>query len=998
MGSGNHVTVEGSSVDLRELNDALASSSTKWRLAELSQLEQELEEGSFPETLSDDLVTTLFRTYSFYRDRPSRKAVRDCLQILLSHERYSNIIHHLVTTFAEEASKTNLAASNAFVLVEWGSLIIAKCGKREQLWQSYGTRLVSLHAQILETCIAAKGRHSVKHSALVVTGRALRTTFQGKDEEQKLEQAVSQLTDTPSKVGSRAAVLLGVIAGVCARRPQLKVIFEKQKSRYISFFLRDVIGSRIAVPSHLANALADFFLEFITLEDMQKDIAPAIEKALLRAPEVVLNDIVSPLIISLPEDVDMAPLLADRLAKPLLSNMKSSNPKIRDGAATTFINVIKHSQDEKNLAKVTDEVLTPLAASKLTAAEHRILHSRVLANLRVSSTCSEATCKALATVAIKETSEAALSAELQALSHHLCFLARSKAESPESSFKSCAETACKGLSDKKPANRRAWVLMIGDVVWRTQKLWDVQEVQLFVETTTPTMLELYKEVTSNVLSATQSGMVVVGFVLTALCTYILNVVENGKLITSIRKASIYEQACSLNPKTSFLLSHRVYSKLTIGEDLRWAIRALVACLPYISSAAGESIPGDAWAQTFVYFVTAAAIPHEVRKEAAAALNECYLGQPSQVSQYIIEGLWSWREQLTSGQQDSPAAASKSSNDRLHLAIKAICPTSDQVKSNSSLSPVLLRDQFIKMVVLCRPPLIMHINWIEVCLAAGQDPGDLVRLASERCLAEIKSHTDAGVNGAHRREIMIATYDAAAELAFVAPDSIIPLLMQEVKNYLSASLVRSYSPSDIAIARTPDGITFIDVLSSKKDDTIDKKAKDYNTLKWEAEVRSQLAAKKDQGRKLSADERAKVDAQLNKEAAIRREVLALENRLRRGIEIVSALTNGPPTDAGMWFGTCSKALLDTIVADVGLMIGDSAEMAYLDLAKLVSPRLGSLRQFTGVATLRALGNSTLPETMKQEPLGGMYHRSKSRVCYAKSNRTCHEGFVSLAIPE
>ncbi|KAI4129805.1 MAG: hypothetical protein LQ338_002056 [Usnochroma carphineum] len=924
---------------------------------------------AFSESRSDNVVAILFRTYPFYRDRPSRRAVRDCLQTLLTHDKYSNALRLVVADFAEETSKTGLAASNAFVLVEWGSIIITKCGNSRKSWDSFGNNLIPLHAQVLETCIAAKGRPSVKQSALVATRRALRNLFRSKDGEERVGQVVSLLTDTSSKIGARGAVLLGAVAGVCARRPNLRSTLEKQKGHYISFLLREMIGSRVPIPQHLAVALGDFFASFVTFEDMQRDIAPAIEKALLRAPEVVLNGLVSPLVASLPGDIDMAPILADRLAKPLLSNIKSSNAKIRDGAAATFTDLVKHSRDETNLAKVIDEILMPLATLKLTTTEHRILHAHILASIN-GSIRPGAICEALANVAIKEPSEPALTAELQALSHHLSSLAQSNSHSHETCYKTCAETAAKGMSDKKPANRKAWILMIGDVIWRTRTSLDAPGVRLFVEAIVPKMLEVYKEVTSNVLSATQSGLVVVGFVLTASCTYIMNAAGNSQIKTSIRKASIYEQACPLDPKTSFLLALRVYSKLTAEEDIRWAIRALVACSPYIPSTPEDSPRGDAWAQAFIYFIMATAIPHNVRHEAALALNKCYLERPSQVPNHIIKGLWSWQADLITGRQDCPAAASKSSNDRLHVVIKAICPSRGQVVSSASLGPEVLKDQLIKMLVLCRSPLIPRASWIETCLASGQDPGDLVRATSERCLAEIKSHADARVNGAKGTTINQAAYGAAAELAFVAPEVVIPLLLQEILDDLSADAVRSFSPTDIAIARAPAGTPFVDVLSAKGQETyIDKKAKDYDTLRWEAEVRRQLTAKQNQERKLSADERAKVDAQLKKEAAIRRRVLTLEERLRRGIGIIDALTNGPPTDAGTWFGSCSTALLDVIAANAGLMIDDAADVTYLGLAKLISPRLGSLRHFTGVATLRALGSSALPDDMIQEPLGG-----------------------------
>ncbi|KAL8699627.1 MAG: hypothetical protein Q9224_001329, partial [Gallowayella concinna] len=567
MAAENGDALEKSGVDHQGLGSALLSSSTKCRLEELSRLEKSLADASLPEPSALHLIPSLFRTYPFYRDRPSRKAVQDCLRSLLTNGKYSDALPLVLAAFEEETSKTGLAASNAFVLVEWGSVIVTQCAIGEEAWKSHGMKVVNQHASILETCMAAQGKSGVKNSALVGTRRAYRDLFHGEKGEQRVGQIITQLTATTSPIGAQGAVLLGVVAGVCARRPHLKPVLEAQKGHYISFFLREIVGSRTTVPKHIVNALGDFFSTYINSEDLEKDIGSAFEKALLRAPEVVLNDLLSPMIATLPRSVDVAPLLSTRLAKPLLSNVKSSNAKVRDGAVLTFTDAVNHSKDEACLLKVADEVLSPLSSSKLTAADHRALHSRILANLPRLSGRSEAICKVLAAVAVKETNEAALNAELQALSHHLSLLIQTESP-PDESIKACTESVCKGLSDKKPTHRRAWVLMTGDVLWQTRKYGDTPGVRLFIEATIPKTLELFPEITSNVLVATQSGLVVAGFILTALYTYILDVVASSKIQTSIRKASIFEQACPLNPKISFLISHRVYSKLVALEDLR----------------------------------------------------------------------------------------------------------------------------------------------------------------------------------------------------------------------------------------------------------------------------------------------------------------------------------------------------------------------------------------------------------------------------------------------
>ncbi|KAL8808756.1 MAG: hypothetical protein Q9200_004054 [Gallowayella weberi] len=972
MAVENGDALENSSVNHKGLNNALLSSSTNCRLAELSRLVKSLADAC--------------ECFAAYVPLPSRKAVQDCLRILLTNEKYSGTLPLVLAVFENETSKPGLAASNAFVLVEWGSVIVTQLAVvGEEAWGAHGMQVVNHHASILEICMAAQGKSGVRHSALVATRRALRSLFHGEKGDQRLRQTIIQLTATSSPIGARGAVLLGVLAGVCARHPPLNSVLETHKGHYISFYLREMVGSRTTLPSHLASALGEFFSSFITSEDLERDIGPAFEKALLRAPEVVLDDLLSPMIGTLPQSVDVGLLLSGRLAKPLLSNVKSSNAKLREGAVLAFTNAVNHSKNEACLLKVADEVLNPLSSSKLTAADHRALHSRILTNLPRFAGRSEAICKALAAVAVKETNEATLNAELQALSHHLSLLIQTRSP-PDETVRACTDIVGKGLSDKKPAHRRAWVLMTGGVLWETRKYGNAPGVRLFIDATIPRTLEIFQEITSNVLAATQSGLVVAGFVLTALYTYIMDVVGSSKIQTSIRKASIIEQVFPLNPKLSFLIGHRVYSKLVNPEDLKWSIRALEACSPWISQTDNASLSGDAWAQAFLYFVTATAVPYEIRKVAVTALHDSYLKQPSLVALRMVKGLWSWQEHLTIGQQDSAAASSKSGSSRLHLAVHAICPSRDEIRVNASLTSDILQDQLIDLLVLCRPALIPHISWIEACLGVGQDPGDLVRSASERCLEQIKSCAHTTLDDVYKAKVRAAASDAAAELAFVSPDTMIPRIVQDVVQDLSAAAVRSYSPTDFAIARTSQGTTFIDVLSTKTNDlSIDKNTKDYDTLRWEAELRSQLASKKGQERKLTADEKAKVDAQLKREEVIRRNVLALEERLRRGVGLINALTKGPPTDPSMWFGPCSTALLDIIKAGAGLVMGNVAEMAYLDLSRLIATRLGSLREFVGVAILRAVGTPSLPDNMKQEPLGELVTRVLYRLRFLSEQR-------------
>jgi hypothetical protein len=161
-----------------------------------------------------------------------------------------------------------------------------------------------------------------------------------------------------------------------------------------------------------------------------------------------------------------------------------------------------------------------------------------------------------------------------------------------------------------------------------------------------------------------------------------------------------------------------------------------------------------------------------------------------------------------------------------------------------------------------------------------------------------------------------------------------------------------------------------VLSKKAPVAIDKNTKDYDTLKWEEDLRAQLAQKKGQAKKLTADEQGKVKVQLAKESTIRAEVAAVEARMRRGVGIIHSLATGPPTEAEQWMGPAVDLLIQVIRAGGGMLLGDTPATVFIKCSERISARFGVLRPFVGIATLRTIGTLQLSNEYEQEDLGGI----------------------------
>lgn len=204
---------------------------------------------------------------------------------------------------------------------------------------------------------------------------------------------------------------------------------------------------------------------------------------------------------------------------------------------------------------------------------------------------------------------------------------------------------------------------------------------------------------------------------------------------------------------------------------------------------------------------------------------------------------------------------------------------------------------------------------------------------------------------------------------MAPDEALPAVINQFSVDLNPTQLDSIGPTEAAIFRTPEGTAYIDVLSKKAPVTIGKNTKDYDTLKWEEDLRAQLAQKKGQTKKLTTDEQAKVNAQLAKEASIRQEVNTVTMKMKRGVGIILKLATGPPTEAEQWMGPAVDLLIQVIRAGAGLILGDSPAMAFIKCSERISTRLGILRPSIGVATLRTIGTVQLSDEYEQEALGG-----------------------------
>lgn len=659
-------------------------------------------------------------------------AVQQCL-ISICKGGDADLLRPLVEAIRREVPKPSIATSNAFVLLEWCSLFMQNLAGSPQ-WDTFGKDILGAAAEALDKCCSPASKSGVARSALVTARRGFRALVSYPETREKaITESVQALSAKAAQPSPKNATMLGVIAGVCSRKPESKPILEKQKSHYFTFYTREIIGSKTPIPKHQAAGLDDFFTAFINPEEFEKEIVTPLEKGLLRAPEIVLNDLVTPLVNSLPKDWDLSKTLQGHLLKSLLSNIKSSNPLIRSGAVTAFRVVADRCCDTDLMEKVADELVAPLKGGKLASADHRVLHCEMLLAVPMSGGIATKIAAGLPVPIGKEGNEAALTAETSALSRAVKAILADGTEIP----KPVTDAYTKGLSDKKLPSRRIWILNTGKILNSfTSEDTRTPVFIKFAESALPPLFDTYNDVLANPIKASQDGTITAAYVVSSVAPLLLKDVSGDKLGALAKKFSITKQCLELEPKPSFLLHPRVYTKIVTDDDAQWLSRALVAVAPSLPDDTSSSI-GSAWTHAFLYLICSTTITPKLRKVSAEALTEVYLRNPDKVARVVVAGFWTWIQSVEAGDKESAPVLAKIDNSNLNTALRSICVTSaDFEKAGKIPEQLQLEDQMCSLLVLARPQLVPRAAWIDLCLRLGLDPGTLAKNHEKTLLEEV----------------------------------------------------------------------------------------------------------------------------------------------------------------------------------------------------------------------------------------------------------------------
>ncbi|KAK7204005.1 armadillo-type protein [Myxozyma melibiosi] len=878
---------------------------------------------------------------------------------------FESSIEELPTKFIpalkRESEKKGMTAADYFVLLEWAneilSLYSADQSSQRPLFDRWHSDLVAIQTLCLDACLsfATDKKTRLAASAEKSTRVALNSVLTCYGDACAIYLDI--LASKTSKLSS--ASLLGALINTASdlkTNQQAFKTLQDRSSEIFALYCREILGSKAFVGAHNAKAFNRFFQEFLTPETLLSEIAGPFERSILRAPEFVLGPVSLQLIRSIPSTIDCSVAVSKHFLNPLLSALKSSKDVVRENSAATLRELFKKCMDSELVPKIANELITPLKTSKVTAADQRALYIEVLSSLPSSSALAKSVPAGLITLASKETNEAVVSA----IANCMLYFVKFALDNEEALEKTVSESILKGLTDKRANLRRLWIMAVGEFGMKLTPSSSKASVE-FVASTLPKLLESWKEIIANASAAVQSKLIVSGYVVVALTKRLLDLKEPVFESAIGKSAKIIETALTGGSKASFFLQDRVYTKISTREEQTWCTRALSATASSISPTKEN---GAAWALAFIYFITNPAVDARVRQDAAVLLGDAFLQSPVAVGKSVILALWKWIRQLEdpAKKEQSPAISALGLK-QLRIVLQAITPRdTDRIPSD------VRTDLLIETVVITHHELLDKAqDWITLCQRLGIDPGELV--GSQASEFEKVISTTASEEG-QTESVIDATMKAAATLAFVRPDVISPFLRDMLVEDLDASRLEGITEEYVSIWHTPDNVLCIDVLSKEREKyAVDKNTKDYATLKWEAEVRAELAKKQaPTQKKLTKEERAKVDAQLKLEKGIREKVQNAYLHVNRGVKLIHFLSAaGTDNGAEVWFPAATKSLVYALRSNLSMLVGSVGIDTFLELSDKVSPRVGPLRRFIGVALLRAIQVADVPESLSQEPL-------------------------------
>lgn len=807
----------------------------------------------------------------------------------------------------------------------------------------------------------------------------------------------SLLKTSGTATAVRSLSLLGLTLDVCLRlragSEQTKgsedgvgrSYIRTAKSQILQFYTTNIVSCKTAIPD--SQALNDFIAAEVTEEDVTTLVRPAMEKMLLRSPEIVLP-IISTFFSSYAHDIS-SHLIA--LQSQIMSASRSALPATREKAVRLIQALLAKQVSLESVKRLATEAISALKGGKASTPEQRATLFEILFFVYPSEEVSPACVEGVVAMLPKETAEISMQAAGAALRKHLAWCLRND----KSTSAAVTQALSKELSNIKINLRKAMCDAIGGLLWDLSEPTDATPAaKAFGEALLPSLETNLKTASTNTL--TNPAGPLEGYVAAA-------VIEGRLSAWGIRKATdlissnpILQGLLAVSPKPSFLLWDKVYRKLSTRTEETWLSR----CLEGVVTSRTKALEGNAAAQeslglAFVHCSLLSSSP-QARMEVVNRVSTVSKKEPLLMCKIIRKGLLSWlvtkdvpvsnAKALADGEE---AATPKKFGRQIRRLLQAVVSFPEGYEQSSK------EDALVNLLILAHHPELEDKDrqcFIELCQRAGIDPKSLV----DGRLQDLLDAAKAALQVPNQAE---AAYPAFSSLSFISPELVLPKLFSSIEADLGTYELSCLSQDDLGMWKTEAGTLFVDVLAAKKDTVIDKNRKDAGIEAWEAELRESIAKKKAAATKsLTKEQKIAVDAQLKIESEVRSKVNDQQARSRGALRTICSLLNARTEELDSYLLRLTKLVLEFLQVPQAIMLAEKdARLAYASLEKCLSPRLEEFRLFAGVSLLRSVNEEMVPEDFKSEPLNELVLRVLYRLHSLSEQEPLDLGTLAIVTP-
>ncbi|GAK66330.1 ARM repeat-containing protein [Moesziomyces antarcticus] len=969
-----------------------------------------------------ELLTIILRTYAKYIDRESRLAsISVFSKIVATDEAAASpdsngaVAKHALAWLKRESERiakpsasgpsttslSTLTALHAFVCSLYATLCSTSTADNAAVVKAVSTTweaLVHVLAANYDAILAASnGRDSVRKNAVALTRRTLRNAHA------YLPHVIRILcaSQTPA-AALRSAPLLGEAIGVSLRlragSEQVKGApdgvgrgyVNAAKSDILAFYSTQILASKTVVPQAAIQAFEEFIAQYVTEHDLSSALRPQLEKMLLRSPEVAL--LVATSLFSAVK-LDVGPH-AKPLLTPVISASRSSNAATRTKAADFFSALsLRIRDDDAAKTAVVDELIAILKGGKAATPEARSSIYAMLSSVAPGEAAkSSAIVDVVVSLLAKEAQEAAMHAAVSCITTHLRWMLI-HANTPPPAAVSAA--LVKELQNSKVPIRKAVCLAIGELFWSMDDASHATPAaRAFAESLLPGFEANLKNASTNPLTAV--GGPLEGYIATAVLEDRLAKFGSDKIDAVLTKNAALEGILVVDPKPSFLLAEKVFRKIASPDEEIWLSRALQAVVVRHAKA----LESDKAVQVHIALALIHVLFHATgtnsKRSVLELVQHLALVQPILTHDIITSGVSAFLQQpAPTGTPTASAASSKpngaaSAASTSGLAAAAAAGDVEDAKPSAEtrardlrrllsaantfseeLDSQLRKNALVDTLVLSHHTDLLDRGtscFMDLTFKAKILPIDLVTSHQQDLLAAVRVALD---DPAMRD----AGFAAQTTLVRLAPDTIMAELASQVEADCQFDDLHALTQDELGMWRTEPGSLYIDVLSAKKEDSVDKNSKNAKMEQWEAELRADIAKKKAaQNKTLTKDQKAAVDAQAKVEAQARAKVQEIRSRYVRSLSTVSSIVGARTDEIQGYMQSLVAFVLRTFeVPQARELFEKEAKDAFWALSSCCSIRLEAYSMFVAVAILRTIDEELVQEDFRAEPINELVLR-------------------------